>query len=356
MTCLSCERLGKGKIGAFIIGCSVMKLEQIKFHEKSVDHLKNIGIDNAKNSPAEKTDAAKILSTLNKTQKNKLDKLLRNAHYIAKEAKPLMDFNRLVELDKAKGLDVGETYTNIFALKDFLSCISDVEKRTIKEKLTKALFFSILSDGCVDSSTTEEEIVYVRFTQRGQSNIHYAGIIPVQKPNATQIYEAIMDILKTNLSINENTLDEKLVGIVSDGASVMRGRLNGVITKLKGDKHYIIDIHCLSHRMELGIRDGLKDIPLDEKCRSLLSALYVFYHRSALNRANLKSEFAALAISPVFPKRVSGTRWVDHTFRALKNLEKGYTTIVAHLEKVVRRKCSISNESQRAVALDILKK
>ena len=62
-----------------------------------------------------------------------------------------------------------------------------------------------------------------------------------------------MDILETNLSINENTLDEKLVGIVSDGASVMRGRLNGVMTKLKGDNLNIIDIHCLSHCMELGV-------------------------------------------------------------------------------------------------------
>ena len=280
---------------------------------------------------------------------------MRNAHYIAKEAKPLMDFNRLVELDKAKGLDVGETYTNIFALKDFLSCISDVQKQTIKEKMTTAPFFSILSDGCVDSSTTEEEIVYVRFTKGGESNIHYAGIMPVQKPNATHIYEAIMEVLKSNLSIDEKTLDQKLVGIVSDGASVMRGRLNGVIKQLKGDRHYIMDIHCLSHRMELGIRDALKDIPLDEKYKSLLSSLYAFYHRSALNRANLKSEFESLAISPVFPKRVSGTRWVEHTFRALKNFQQGYTTIVAHLEKVKNRECCISNESQRAVASGILK-
>ena len=38
----------------------------------------------------------------NNTQETKLDKLIRNAHYDTKEAKLLMDFVWLIELDKAK--------------------------------------------------------------------------------------------------------------------------------------------------------------------------------------------------------------------------------------------------------------
>ena len=62
-------------------------------------------------------------------------------------------------------------------------------------------------------------------------------------------------------------IKKKIDEIVSDGATVMRGRSNGVTkNRIKVDKHYIMDIHCLSHRMELGMRHVLKsNISLDVK-------------------------------------------------------------------------------------------
>ena len=97
-------------------------------------------------------------------------------------------------------------------------------------------------------------------------------------------------------------------------------------------------------------------ISSDRKCKSLLNVLYTFYHTSALKRANLKAMFIASDTSPVFPKCVGGTRWTDHTFRALKNLEQGYTTIIIHLEEKTKQQCLILNESRRVVALGILRK
>ena len=86
-------------------------------------------------------DSEKILSLLNNSQKTKLDKFIRNALYVAKEAKPLIDFVRLIELNKAKGFDIIQNYNNIFASKDFFSCISDVEKQNMKEKIVKITIF-----------------------------------------------------------------------------------------------------------------------------------------------------------------------------------------------------------------------
>ena len=82
--------------------------------------------------------------------------------------------------------------------------------------------------------------------------------------------------------------------------------------------------------------------------------IHAFYHRNALNRANLKPMFIDSDTSPVFPKR--GTRWADHTFQALKNFEQGYTAIVTHLEKIARKQYLFSNEFQKAVASGISRK
>ena len=81
-----------------------MKLEQIESNERSVDHIKRIEIENLKNTPFPKTDAGKIISLLFNRQKILLDKLIRNAHYVAKEAKTLMEYVRLLNLIKQKDL------------------------------------------------------------------------------------------------------------------------------------------------------------------------------------------------------------------------------------------------------------
>ena len=91
--------------------------------------------------------------------------------------------------------------------------------------MLKSLFFSILSDGCEDSSTTEEEIIYIRFINRGESSIYFAGIKLEEKPDGTNIFESIIQILKTNIDLNETTWNKKLVGIASDEVFVMRGRI-----------------------------------------------------------------------------------------------------------------------------------
>ena len=75
-----------------------MKLEQIESPEKSINHIKSIEIGgggNKKNkqAPFPKTDAGKKFFFFQKVhKKTKLDKLIRNAHYVTKEAKLLTDF------------------------------------------------------------------------------------------------------------------------------------------------------------------------------------------------------------------------------------------------------------------------
>ena len=46
-------------------------------------------------------------------------------------------------------------------------------------------------------------------------------------------------------------LEGKVVGFGSDGASVMVGSRNGVVAMLKADVPYLVDIHCLAHKLDL---------------------------------------------------------------------------------------------------------
>jgi hypothetical protein len=49
---------------------------------------------------------------MKQANRDKSNILFRNAHAIIKTDRPLWDYNMLCQLDKAKGLELGETYQN----------------------------------------------------------------------------------------------------------------------------------------------------------------------------------------------------------------------------------------------------
>ena len=63
-------------------GCTSLRLESIKIHETSSNHLKAITIVAAKSEP-EKTPAFKMICSLNKDTLEKLSKLFRTCHALA---------------------------------------------------------------------------------------------------------------------------------------------------------------------------------------------------------------------------------------------------------------------------------
>lgn len=77
----------------------------------------------------------------------------------------------------------------------------------------------------------------------------------------------------------------KLVGMGSDGASVILGCNEGVAALLRQDQPAMVAVHCYSHKLELAFKDTIRKIPLDNKMSVfLLQGLYYMYHNSPLNR------------------------------------------------------------------------
>ena len=128
---------------------------------------------------------------------------------------------------------------------------------------------------------------------------------------------------------------KKLVAVGTDGAAVMVGKKTGVVVCLKEDRDWVVGIHCLSHRLKLAFRDAVKGHSMFKKLESVLMGIYYFYHNSPLNRSNLKAAFSSLAMSPLMPTRIGGTRWVAHLLQALDNFLRVYKGLVLHLEQVV---------------------
>ena len=101
MFCKDCRKYSTSdfqKKGPFVIGTENFKLESIKEDEKSQSHLRCIHIAAAKRAPPNTTPAEKALCSLHQAQNEKMDKLFRTAHAIAKKGRPFTDFVWMCEL------------------------------------------------------------------------------------------------------------------------------------------------------------------------------------------------------------------------------------------------------------------
>ena len=67
--------------------------------------------------------------------------------------------------------------------------------------------------------------------------------------------QAIYDLLKEELLSSQLDIKD-VMGLATDGASVMVGSIEGVASKLKRDNPCTIAIHCVCHRRALACTDS----------------------------------------------------------------------------------------------------
>ena len=128
-----------------------------------------------------------------------------------------------------------------------------------------------------------------------------------------------------------------LVRFGSDGASVMMGRQNGVLKKIKDDVPHLIEMHCVAHRLELVTLDAFKGESILTELKDLLQGIYKHYHYSPKALQELNELAQVLERSVLKPVSVRGTRWTPHLHRALKVFLQNFTVIYTHFENTAAR-------------------
>ena len=280
----------------------------------------------------DETPAVKAKLSLNKLAMDRLTILFHTVHAINLHAWPARDYKWISELDEVKGLHIGKVYHSSEKYNEFSGAIAEVQRNKICKLLVESKFVSVIVDGSMDSSITDNEIIYIQTCLQGTIQTNFIQCCQVECGTADGILQAIKWAMETVSDWNQFTT--KLVALGSDGAAVMLGKNRGVISLLQAHQPSMIAVHSSGHRLELAYKDGIKKIPLAEKVVTLLTGLYYMYRNSPLNRTNLKIAYRCLGLKILLPTRAGGTRWVGHVLRALGNFLSGYAAFWLHLEQV----------------------
>ena len=157
--------------------------------------------------------------------------------------------HKLQEKNKTPGIK--ECYRNDRAAANFTDSIAKVTKDSFAKDLAKAHYFCIPSDGCTDSSITEEELVYVLLLLCGKPTLKFLSIEPANNANAEGIHSCIKEAFER---VGVLDLSKKVIALNVDGAVVNTGVHHGVGPLMKEPSLWLQVIHCFNHRLEVSIK------------------------------------------------------------------------------------------------------
>ena len=229
------------------------------------------------------------LKRMRESEHRGIQKLFDVAYYIAKQGRPLTDFESLIALEKMHGVDfVGTSCENWKVCRNFLLSISNYFfEKNVRDKILRSNFITIMFDGTTESAVSEQEVIFLLYFDPDELEPRMSFFY-LQQLHGGQDADILKDAIEDAFKKNEMTdAIQKIVFFGSDGTNTNSGLKTGLITKLKDDISWIQFIWCVSHRLELSMKDALKEFmkPVDDS----LVHLYYLFKKSSKKLSQLKS-------------------------------------------------------------------
>ena len=146
---------------AFVSGvCLNFRLDSLRSHVGSAGHQRAADAIRIAANPRVAV-IPRALRQLNKEVASKLEKLFDIAYFVAKMEMPFTTYPHLCLLEEKHAVDLGQTYKNDTACKEFIVAISDQFKNENGEQLQRAQFLGVMADSATDVEVQEVEDVCV---------------------------------------------------------------------------------------------------------------------------------------------------------------------------------------------------
>ena len=275
---------------------------------------------------------ARILS---KTQKEQLIKKFQLVHFLTVNNQSLNFCQDLVCFEKeVYKVNVRTGYLNKTAAQEILLFLS---KLMITENITEPLnsgdrtYCSLLTDVSSSAKTMDEKELYVIKTcDKGKPRFDILALEQPDDAGAKGLKESLDNaVKKANLSTDRKTHE---IGLGSDGTNT-----NKVLYKLEKEEigDWLIQILCLSQKLELVIHDTFKQSKLNRDAEEQLELVYYLFKQANLKWRLFKRQALMMKTSNYCFKRPSGTRWVTHQSDAINAFLVNLSLLLGYLNNQI---------------------
>jgi len=208
------------------------------------------------------------------------------------------------------------------------------QSTTVSSKSCMAVF--------IKSSISQEDLIFI-----------FLDLVELDKQIAENIVNQLLNSLSA-FGFHDSYLQQNWVTFVSDEASVLLGKKNGVAKRLKEKYPLIFSWQCMNHRLELAVNDCVKEVFGTNHFKHFIDSLYVLYNRSPKNQNELRASCIELDILFLKVGRVLNVRWVANSFRAVEIIWKTFPPLYNHLHKC--SKDNVRDQKSRSKYLGLCKR
>ncbi|KAK3703202.1 hypothetical protein QZH41_004969 [Actinostola sp. cb2023] len=348
MFCLLCRKHdlkgSRSKSNVWNISPSVrLRREAVQDHLSTTQHKDAIKLEMMQRI----STFQKQVNEKNEVNESILEKTFTAIYWLAKEE--IANQKLISLLDLLENLGVSELkyfqHRSRPSLREMFVTLGETIKEIILQRLKQVKSFGILADEAADVAVLEQLIIFVKYVdpEEGEAKTEFLASKCVDSPmgaNAEVITEKILDALKEcNLEV------KSLKSFVSDGASVMTGKHNGVAARLRRINKVMLNFHCICHKLALACADTGDSIKYVKEVEYLLKETWKFFENSPKRTSifmKVQTELHGLSLTDKAKKIVTRkikkacrTRWLSLE-QSVNSVFETYIALLQtfrHLEK-----------------------
>ncbi|KAM3875379.1 uncharacterized protein C17orf113-like [Diretmus argenteus] len=303
-----------------------MQKSALNEHSGSTDHTTACSLNKQQLAIKGHTEKAKEISS------NKLESQLVVVFDMAKRMIPCHQFVGQTELLRAlKAPDFISTdgiYRHSDSVDDMERSVESVLLSQLDAKIQESEFIGVIIDETVNITVDKKLIVYLKLENRGKTETCFLGNFDVDDGTAKCIFAKMSEQLqKRGVALS------RVLGLGSDGASVMTGNRGGVGTLLKTHSPFSTQVHCGAHRVALVALDASKAVEAVAAFKRTTTSIYSYYKHSATKTKRLRNVALDLNDDDMISlKQPCAVRWLSLQ-RAVDSIQLNWPALVTQLGK-----------------------
>ncbi|MCO5571221.1 hypothetical protein L7F22_024957 [Adiantum nelumboides] len=297
--CKWCSFANKKTPFAHVEGSKSLQKTALRVHEKSNEH-REAKVMWKEHETRTMVPMPKHIEEMHDAEKDRIVTCMQISWYVMKRCMPIEGYAKECGFLKFMGtpnmpiVNEYSSYTSKDAAKEFGKAIRYVYLEKLKSDISNSPWYALQVDESTDISTTQYMILYVTYIENAGIGEICTKFIDILRPESASA-ESLFDALVSYLKLVELPL-EKLVGIATDGATVMTGQHTGLVTRLKEKVPHLMSFHCIAHRQALAAGDAFKTIKEFKYLDKLARKIYEWTSRSAKRHAFLGEAVRAFGI------------------------------------------------------------
>ena len=327
MTCRICK--SKGRKNVFTTGSSNFKTSTLEDHQKTKDH------QTAMIAPMLEKHMEKAQNKAQSDAEKGVLVALEAAYFLASENIALVKFKALIQfLRRVKAANINHLklsdntlYESSYSANEFVDAIAKVLEMELESKLAASPAVTVLADESTDIAVNKRLVLYAQITNPQTMQVSTEYITNVKITEGTG--EAIADEIYRQLALR-GVASDKIMGLGSDGASVMTGKGKGVTGMMLRKNPHLVNVHCVAHRLALCTSQAAENLPALKDFQETITAIYYYFKYSSCKQSKLAAIEKVLNTPQLKYKEVHSVRWLSF-FDALETVFRTLEPLLTYL-------------------------